>query len=249
VDTPYAYELNAWYHTLNAGYRTRISGETDFPCIYDERMGLGRSYVRQAGVPTYRDWADGIREGRNYVSDGKSHLIDLRVNGVQMGAGQDILLKDPGRVHVTARVAALLDPTPDETIRKQPYNRKPYWNLERSRVGDTRRVPVELIVNGLPVARKEIDADGETRPIEFDVRIEKSAWVALRILPSSHTNPVWVTVSGKPVRVKSSLEWCLKSVDQCERQKMPLIRLEEKGAAKNAYDHARAEYRKRLAEN
>ena len=47
VDTPYAWELNIWYHTLNVGYRTRISGETDFPCIYGERVGLGRSYVRQ----------------------------------------------------------------------------------------------------------------------------------------------------------------------------------------------------------
>ena len=47
IDTPYAWELNAWYHTLNAGYRTRISGETDFPCIYGERVGLGRG--RPAG--------------------------------------------------------------------------------------------------------------------------------------------------------------------------------------------------------
>ncbi|MGV3753905.1 MAG: CehA/McbA family metallohydrolase, partial [Verrucomicrobiota bacterium] len=37
VDTPSIWELNIWYHTLNVGYRTRISGETDFPCIYGER--------------------------------------------------------------------------------------------------------------------------------------------------------------------------------------------------------------------
>jgi hypothetical protein len=30
-DTPYTAELNVWYHTLNVGFRTRISGETDFP--------------------------------------------------------------------------------------------------------------------------------------------------------------------------------------------------------------------------
>ncbi|HMJ90810.1 MAG TPA: CehA/McbA family metallohydrolase, partial [Candidatus Acidoferrum sp.] len=42
VDTdPYA-ELNMWYHSLNAGFRVRASGETDFPCIYGERVGLGR---------------------------------------------------------------------------------------------------------------------------------------------------------------------------------------------------------------
>ncbi len=78
VDTPYAWELNIWYHTLNVGYRTRISGETDFPCIYGERVGLGRSYVRQTSKLDYDDWAKGIREGRTYVSDGKSHLIDFR---------------------------------------------------------------------------------------------------------------------------------------------------------------------------
>jgi hypothetical protein len=33
-DTPAVWELNVWYHTLNCGMTTRISGETDFPCIY-----------------------------------------------------------------------------------------------------------------------------------------------------------------------------------------------------------------------
>ncbi len=51
VDTPYAWELNIWYHTLNAGFRTRLSGETDFPCIYDERVGLGPQ-LRQADQST-----------------------------------------------------------------------------------------------------------------------------------------------------------------------------------------------------
>ena len=46
VDTPAPWELNIWYHTLNCGYRAKISGETDFPCIYGERVGLGRVYVK-----------------------------------------------------------------------------------------------------------------------------------------------------------------------------------------------------------
>ncbi len=48
VDSPAPWELNVWYHTLNCGYRTRISGETDFPCLFGERVGVGRSYVRLA---------------------------------------------------------------------------------------------------------------------------------------------------------------------------------------------------------
>ena len=46
VDTPFVWELNIWYHTLNCGFTTRISGETDFPCMYGERVGLGRGYVK-----------------------------------------------------------------------------------------------------------------------------------------------------------------------------------------------------------
>ncbi|HEV3486342.1 MAG TPA: CehA/McbA family metallohydrolase, partial [Vicinamibacterales bacterium] len=53
ADTPYVHELNIWYHTLNCGYRTRVSGETDFPCITDERVGGGRSYVHLAGTLSY----------------------------------------------------------------------------------------------------------------------------------------------------------------------------------------------------
>jgi hypothetical protein len=250
VDTPYAYELNIWYHTLNVGYRTRISGETDFPCIYGERVGLGRSYVRQHEKHDYRDWADGIREGRNYVSDGMSHLLDFRVNGTEMGSGaSEVALPGPATVHVTANVAALLDEAADENIRKLPYDEKPYWNLERSRIGSSRRVPLELVVNGEPVARQDIDADGVEKPVTFDYKIDRSSWVALRILPSSHTNPIFVLVDGKPIRAsRKSAEWCLKAVDQCWSQKSPHIRLDERGEAERVYDLARQAYRQRLNE-
>ena len=52
-DTPYVWELNIWYHILNVGFRTRISGETDFPCITDDRVGLARSCAKvgAADVP------------------------------------------------------------------------------------------------------------------------------------------------------------------------------------------------------
>ena len=251
VDTPYAWELNIWYHTLNAGYRTRISGETDFPCIYGDRVGLGRSYVRQTSKLDYRDWVDGIREGRNYVSDGKSHLIDFKVNDVVMGAAEsELRMAKAGAVRVTARVAALLDEAPDDSIRKKPYDQKPYWELERSRIGDTRKVPVELVVNGAAVARQEIVADGVLRPISFDYKVDRSSWIALRILPSSHTNPIFALVGDKPVRAsKASAEWCLRAVDQCWRQKESRIRVEERGEALRAYEFARAAYRQRIKES
>ena len=79
--------------------------------------------------------------------------------------------------------------------------------------------------------------------------IKKSSWVALRVLPSSHTNPIFVLVGGKPVRAsRKSAEWCLKAVDQCWAQKEKAIRPAEREEAKKAYEVARQAYRKILSE-
>ena len=250
VDTPSIWELNIWYHTLNVGFRARISGETDFPCIYDDKVGLGRSYIKLDNL-TYRGWIEGVRDGRCYVSEGKSHLIDFSVNGVEVGTEKsEVHLDSPQKVRVTAKVAAMLDLYPDPSFHNLGYEKKPYWDIERARVPDTREVPVELIVNGESVASRNLLADGQVRDMVFDISIKKSSWIALRILPSSHTNPIFALVDGKPIRAsRRSAEWCLAAVDQCWSQKAPRIRESERETAREAYDHAREVYRKRLAES
>jgi hypothetical protein len=266
VDTPPTWELNMWYHTLNAGFRTRISGETDFPCIYGERVGLGRSYVKVDGALSYDAWCEGIVRGRCYVSDGRSHLIEFTANGVAVGEnGSELRLAAPDTVKLTAKIAALLPEQLDANLRAQrapreaaqrrgdarfdANYRRPYWHLERARIGDTRTVPVEVIVNGQAVARKEIAAAGALGDLTFDVPIARSSWVALRILPSSHTNPIFIQIAGQPIRAsRRSLEWCLACVDQCWSQKQRTYAAPEQDAARAAYDHAREVYRARLAE-
>jgi hypothetical protein len=251
VDTPAVWELNVWYHALNSGFRTRVSGETDFPCIYAERVGMGRSYVQLDGRLDYDSWVKGIRDGRSYVSDGKSHLMDFRVDGLEVGTrGSELKLDAPRKVRVTARVAALLAPAPDEALRARRSDQTPYWDIERARIGDTREVPLELVVNGRAVARKNILADGSLREVSFDVSIERSSWVALRILPSSHTNPVFVIVGGRPIRAsRRSAEWLLAAVDQCWSQKGPKISERERAEAERAYEAARQVYRRIVAES
>ncbi|MDE0433380.1 MAG: CehA/McbA family metallohydrolase [Bryobacterales bacterium] len=250
VDTPSVWELNIWYHTLNVGFRSRVSGETDFPCIYDDKVGLGRSYVKLDRL-TYQGWIEGVRDGRCYVSEGKSHLMDFAVNGVEVGTNDsEVHLKGPQKVRVTAKTAAFLDRYPDPTFFDLGYAEKPYWDVERARVPNTREVPVELIVNGEAVASQNLLADGQVREMVFDVSIDKSSWIALRILPSSHTNPIFALVDGKPIRAsRRSAEWCLAAVSQCWSQKAPRIRDSEKDAAQKAYDHAREVYRQRVRES
>ena len=250
VDTPYAWELNIWYHTLNVGYRTRISGETDFPCIYGERVGLGRSYVKLEGQLNYEAWCEGIREGKNYVSDGLSHLMDFKVENRAMGElGSELKLDTGKEVSVKVRAAARLDEQINPSLRDRPYQQKPYWHVERARIGDTRTVPVELIVNGYPVARQDIVADGKLNDLEFNVPLQFSSWVAVRILPSAHTNPVFVIVDDKPIRAsRRSAEWCLAGVNQCWKNKERFIAKNEMQEALSAYDHARQTYQKLIKE-
>ena len=251
VDTPTVAELSIWYHTLNVGFRTRISGETDFPCIYDSRVGIGRPYAQIGGGLTFPAWLNGLRDGRSYVSDGKSHLIDFNVDGVEVGrGGSELKMSAAGTVKAQVRVAALLDPLPNEGIRTRPADQQPYWDIERARIGSTREVPVELVVNGSVAATRNVPADGQLRDVVFDVPIARSSWIAARILSSSHTNPVFALVGDKPIRAsRRSAEWCLTAVNQCWTQKAPAIRPSERADARAAYDHAREVYKRLIAES
>jgi hypothetical protein len=255
VDTPAIWELNIWYHTLNCGMTSRISGETDFPCIYGDRVGMGRVYVKLPAneLLAYDNWVRGLKDGRSYCGDGLSHILDFSVGGVNVGEPgnggkiSQLKLDTLQTVKVTFDAAAFLAnerPTPQtDAIRNRRLDEKPYWHLERARLGDTRMVPVEVVVNGQQIATKNIVADGRPNSLCFDVPIRRSSWVAVRILPSVHTNPVFVEVDGKPIRAsRQSAEWCLHGVDVCWNSKSNKIRPKEIEAAKAAYDKARAVY-------
>lgn len=254
VDTPSTWELNVWYHTLNSGYRARISGETDFPCIYGARVGLGRIYVKLDSEEnlTFDSWVAGLKDGRSYCGDGMSHIFDLKVNDVAVGEPgtngkiSQLDLDAPGKVKVNCEVSSLLSEQiteETESLRNRRLDEKPYWHVERARIGQTRKVPVELIVNGKVAATKEITADGKVNPLEFDLDLEHSSWVAVRILPTVHTNPVFVEVAGKPIRSsRKSAEWCRKAVDVCYNAKKSQFREEELAEINEVYDHARKMY-------
>ena len=258
VDTPIVWELNIWYHILDCGFTTPISGETDFPCIYGERVGLGRAYVKlPVGAPLdYDAWVHGIRDGRSYCSEGLTHLIDYEINGLGVGESGDgdrpsfLAVSSGDSLKVKLKAAAMLEEKPRDDIRGQPIGGKPYWHVERARVGDSRQVPVELIVNGNSVEQKLIEADGRIEDLKFEFTPERSSWVAVRIFPAAHTNPIFVEVEGKPIRAsKKSAQWCLESVDRCWASKFSTIREEEREAAQAAYQHAREVYRKIMAES
>lgn len=251
-DTPITWELNMWYHSLNCGYRTMLSGETDYPCIYDERVGEVRSYIRLPNGLDYESYLDGIRLGRGYVSDGRAHLIKTHFNGQTLGeGGSELRLKDARDLKIEVEVAARL-PVERTELGKQiaasELDRQPYWHIERARIGKGREVSVELVVNGRPVMSKKIEADGDWKSVSFDYPLKKSSWLALRVFPSAHTNPFFVIVDGKPIRDLQSAEWMRRSLDQCWQTKRASIREEERGEASKAFDRAGRIYDSIIAE-
>lgn len=252
-DTPWNWELNIWYHVLNSGYRTAISGETDFPCIFDERIGMARSYTKLDDQLGYDPFVDEIRKGLNYVSDGRAHLFDFAVDSVSTADNQNELTLDKAKtITVTVNAAAFLPEEQDQAgsrIQHGGNQGRPYWHVEKSRIPDTQKVPVELVVNGEAVARTEILADGTVRPIEFNHAITESSWVALRIPYAAHTNPIFVTIDDQPIRAsKESTQWCRDAVEQCWIMKKERIRDTEMDDAVAAYDHARKAYDAILAD-
>jgi len=217
-------EWTMWYHVLNCGFRVRASGETDFPCMTGERVGVGRVYVKTDGPLTFEKWVRGVADGRSYVSDGTAHLMDFAASAGgtrrEVGAaGSEIRLAAAGNLTATVRAAA--------------------------RLPGRGAVPVELVVNGRPVATQQLPADGVERELTFAAVIPRSSWVAVRVFPNAHTNPVFVTVADAPVRAsRHSAEWLLRGVDQCWTMKRDTYAAAEQKQAADDYEHARRVYRR-----
>jgi hypothetical protein len=244
-DTNPMAELNAWYHLLNCGYRLPMLGETDYPCLSDERPGAGRSYVRLEQRPRsesgYEDWIAGLLQGRLYCGDGRSHFLEFTVNGRRSG-DEDLHFDGATALAIETLVAARLEP--EFSVQGAPHREMPGWgwNLEWARIGSSSEVPVELIVNGQVAAVSRLLADGEPRRLHFEATVARSSWVTLRILPSVHAHPVFVRVGSQPIRASR------RSVDKVWEVKSPLMRAAERPAAAEAFDHARQTYDRLIGE-
>lgn len=115
--------------------------------------------------------------------------------------------------------------------------------LSYPQIAGTRSVNVEVIVNGKVAATRRIVADGSEQRIQADVALTSSSWVAIRILPALHSQPVFVLLGGRPIRAsRASADWCLQCLAELERTQIPRIARGERDAAKAAYAHARQSF-------
>jgi hypothetical protein len=99
------------------------------------------------------------------------------------------------------------------------------------------------------VASKEVPADDKEHDLTFNVKIDRSSWVALRQFPQMHTNPVNVIVAGQPIRAsRRSALWCIGTIEQLWRVRNGVIAAHEHEEAGRTFQAAIQRYRQIAAE-
>ena len=177
------------------------------------------------------------------------------MTGERVGIGR-VYVKLPGKLDYDAWVEALRrgeSYVSDGTSHLLDFRRNADGTFAvraAARLAGEPDVEVELIANGRPVETQRVRGDGRMHELTFAApKLDRSAWVAARIFPSAHTNPIWVKVDGRPVRVRSSVAWCLASLEQCWKEKQRTYAPAEMQQAEEAYQHARDTYRRMLDES
>jgi hypothetical protein len=236
-------ELNLWYHSLNAGFRTRIIGE--MPCTAPEASPMNgvRSNIQSVSISQSRRK---MLSNDMAVSERRAAIHEFKVNGRAPSheIGSEVRLPSTGSVAVFASLAVSLDEK-----RAGSAESRPGWNVENARIGDTRLVNVEAVVNGRVAATKTITADGSEQKVGFSLPIQQSSWVAIRIKGAAHTNPVFVLVDNMPVRAsRASVEWIMRSLLEAYEAANPRWTEKESANARAAYGYSYAVYQKLLAE-
>jgi len=224
-----------WYAVLNNGLRvTAVGGEDSISSMHMSKLvGSSRTYVYtgQRGLDADA-WFEGLRKGRAFVSTGP--LVELTVNG--RIAGEDVELPAGGAdVEIEGRVRSI---TPLETV--------------------------TLVFNGQPVEKIALSADRKSADFKKTLKVSRSGWYHLRAegkpeerfpldtaFAQAFTNPVWVTVGGRPVRDRASAEYCLKWIDKLQQmaEAWPGWRSQkEKDHVYAQFNEARTIYKKLAAE-
>ena len=173
--------LDAYYRLLNSGFRPGFAAGTDFPCNDGSTIGSPLTYVRVVGGEmTYRNWIEGISNGRTVVSrNGHDEFLDLKVNG-SAGPGDEIFLAGGSSVQASVQ-----------------------WTATQNLSGT-----IELVANGVVVAHMQASvAPGTPATLNSSVNFTRSGWLAARRMGPDghvvHTGAIFITVDHAPVRANA----------------------------------------------
>ncbi len=184
--------LEGWYHMLNAGYRFPAIGASDYP--YCRAFGDCRTYVRLEDEVSVEAWTDAAAEGRSFFTTGPMLLLD--VEGVSPGS---TLAIDADRNEVRVRIEVMTEVAPVQQV--------------------------DVLVNGSVAHSFAVKSNELPQSLRYEMVIpcEKSMWVSARAWgeqleghpdADAHTNPVYITFEGTPIRSTNSIRWLIQKVGE-----------------------------------
>jgi hypothetical protein len=188
------YGFKNYYALLDYGFRLRPTAGTASG-VHPVPLGFGRVYVHLNDGFSYDAWMRGLNEGRSFVTTGP--MLFVEVNG-----------EEPGQTFTQATA----DPQ-QYRIRGSALSGNP---LDR----------IEIVING-EVARTIRPANNMTSqcaydsPIDEQVRVETSSWIAVRCVEKTpekrvrfaHSSPVHIDVPGKRLRPrKEEVEFLISRI-------------------------------------
>jgi TolB protein len=187
--------LMVWYRLLNAGFRVPVTGgEDSISNLHDvELVGAVRGYFHLGEGPlSWESWMRAMLAGRGFVTNGP--LIEFTLNGRM--PGEEIAFAERGEIRIQGTVTSAA-----------PLDR------------------VDILRNGEVV--KTFPMNGARQMgLAYTEPSTASAWYAVRAIgnprtfpventrPQAQTNPVYVIVSGKPIRDAASAAYFVKWIDK-----------------------------------
>jgi hypothetical protein len=219
-----------WSNGLSA---VAVGGEDSISNLHATPLvGSIRTYVHTPdGRLSMEGWYEGLRRGHSFVSSGP--LVELTVGG-----------KIPGeRVEITAGQSVRLEARVTSVV---PLRR------------------AELVFDGEVVEEFAFDGDRRALQVIRDLTPPRSGWYHLRVegapddrgaldtsYPQAFTNPIWVTVDGRPVRSVEAADYAIRWIDKLQEMAEAWPGWRSRAEQDHVYaqfEEARAVYRARRSE-
>lgn len=174
------YGFQTYYALLNCGFRLRPTAGTASG-VHPVPLGFGRVYVHLADGFDYWAWVRGLDAGRSFVTTGP--MLEVTFNGQGPGHTFNDVREERLTMHIAGAAHSAV-----------PLDR------------------IEVVLSGRVLPLPAVDnrptpQGGYTCPINLDVVLEHSSWIAVRCFENrpdkrvrfAHTAPVHVLVRGRPL--------------------------------------------------
>ncbi len=251
-----------WYRLLNCGLRISACVGTD--ALLDQStdpVGGSRVYVQLDGPLTMPAWIDGLRSGRSLVTNGP--IPFLKVDGELPGATCKLTTPRSVRVQATVESQVAVDKLEiivnGEVVRTEDVSRADH-------VADFAAATSESAVSesvaseaNNAFANKAANPDVQHCHFEFDLPVERSCWIALRVQGPDdarvfdgpawgHTGPVYVELDDRPISSPEDAKYFVEWIEQMIRVVVTRNRypsLADREAVEQQFRKAQDYYRQR----